>query len=386
LTNNGMGRTTFYPLRTLYCHLTEGCNLRCRHCMVGAKYQAVSGRCEELAPELFLHVIRQAKPLGLSSVKLGGGEPLLHSRFGEFLEICRREDIILNVETNAVLCTPGLARDLARCKLSTFSVSLDGADANVHEWMRGVPGCFEAALRGIRNLVSAGIRPLIIMSVVRRNANQMEPLMRLAESLGACSVQFNLVRPLARGAQMRASGETLTIHELVAKGHWVEMELARNARLPVCITHPIAFRSLDRLFGTMGTGAGGCGILKIMGVLADGSYALCGIGGQLPELVFGHAGRDGLEEVWVQAPLLKEMREGLPQRFRGICGKCLLKGICLGHCLAQNYYTNRDFWSPYWFCEEADREGLFPESRKRPRAGSWKHDMSQGRLQEHAGR
>ena len=365
---NGTTGILFHPLKTIYFYLTGGCNLRCRHCMAGAKFQTETSSCRELDPELFLHAVRQAKPLGLFSVKLGGGEPLLHTRFGMFLEIIRREDIALNVETNAVLCTPALARDLARCRLISFSVSLDGADAETHEWMRGVAGCFEAALRGIRNLVAAGIRPLIIMSVVRRNAGQMEALVRLAESLGAGAVQFNLVRPMGRGEKMQEAGETLTVRELVAVGQWVESGLSRRTALPVCITHPLAFRPFDRVFGAGGTGTGGCGILNLMGVLADGSYALCGIGAEVPGLVFGHAGRNALEEVWQDHPVLRELREGIPGRFKGICADCLLKGICQGHCLAQNYIRAGDFWAPFWFCEEADREGLFPDTRKRSRS------------------
>jgi SynChlorMet cassette radical SAM/SPASM protein ScmF len=355
-----------HPLKTLYVYLTQGCNLRCRHCMVDAKFRTETNACEELDPKLFLHAVRQAKPRGLFSAKLGGGEPLLHSRFGEFLEICRREGIALNVETNAVLCTPGLARDLARCRLLSFSVSLDGADAGVHEWMRGMKGCFEAAIRGIRNLVNAGIRPLIIMSLVRRNVGQMEALVRLAETLGAGAVQFNPVRPMARGEKMQAAGETLTIRELVTRGEWAEKELSRKAKIPVCFTHPPAFRSLDRMFGAVGAGSGGCGILNLMGILADGSYSLCGIGAEVPDLVFGHTLQDNLSDVWSGSSVLKEIREGMPRRLGGICGECLMKRVCQGYCLAQNYVRARDFWSPYWFCEEADREGLFPESRKQP--------------------
>jgi SynChlorMet cassette radical SAM/SPASM protein ScmF len=371
-----------HPLKTLYFYLTGGCNLRCRHCMAGAKFQTETSSCQELEPELFLHTVRQAKPLGLFSVKLGGGEPFLHSRFGEFLEIIRRENIALNVETNGVLCTPALARELARCRLISFSVSLDGADADAHEWMRGVAGCFEAALRGIRNLVAAGIRPLIIMSVVRRNAGQMEALVRLAESLGAGAVQFNLVRPMGRGVKMQKAGEMLTINELVARGEWVETELSRQARLPVCITHPLAFRPLERMCGERGTGTGGCGILNLMGILADGSYALCGIGAEVPDLVFGHAGRNTLEEVWQDHPVLRELRKGIPGRLKGICGECLMKGVCQGHCLAQNYVRARDFWAPYWFCEEADREGLFPDSRKQFRPDRTLQERMSGQSRE----
>jgi SynChlorMet cassette radical SAM/SPASM protein ScmF len=298
-------------------------------------------------------------------VKLTGGEPLLHPQIKQLLEIVRKEDLGLTVETNGVLCTPELAQELRSCKNAFVSVSLDGADAQMHEWMRGVDGSFEAALQGIRNLVSAGFRPQVIMSIVRRNKDQMEAVVRLAESLGAGSVKFNLVQPTARGEKMHEQGEALSIEELVQLGAWVETALSSSTRLRLFYSHPAAFRPMSKMFGD-GQGCGVCGILGIIGVLANGSYALCGIGETVPELVFGHAAHDALAGVWYNAPVLQELREGLPHRFEGVCHDCLMKHICVASCVAQNYYRSKNLWAGFWYCEEARARGLFPGSRAVP--------------------
>jgi radical SAM protein with 4Fe4S-binding SPASM domain len=117
------------------------------------------------------------------------------------------------------------------------------------------------------------------------------------------------------------------------------------------------------MYGETGDGCGVCGILGILGVLSDGSYALCGIGETIPELVFGHAASSTLKRVWTRTPVLRELRRGLPQKFEGICGECVMKGACLGSCIAQNYYRNRSLWAPYWYCEEAFNASLFPPTR-----------------------
>lgn len=352
-----------YPLSQLYFYLTEGCNLRCRHCWIAPKYQSEGQPQTALDFDLFRSIVEQARPLGLSGVKLTGGEPLLHSQIHEILEFVRMSGLHLTVESNGVLCTPELARQIAACNNSFISISLDGADAETHEWVRGVPGCFEDALEGIRNLVTAGLKPQIIMAIMRRNRDQMEAVVRLAESLGAGSVKFNVVMPTARGEKMHESGETLTIEELVDLGRWVENTLSASTTLKLYYSHPLAFRPLSKMFGNNGDGCAVCGILGILGVLADGSYALCGIGETVAELTFGHATRDQLEDVWNNAPVLIEIREGLPQRFEGICGDCLIKGRCLGSCIAQNYYRSKDVWAPFWYCEEAQRKGIFPRPR-----------------------
>jgi SynChlorMet cassette radical SAM/SPASM protein ScmF len=361
-------QTLTYPLNQIYFYLTEGCNLRCRHCWVAPKYQSEENPYPALDLDLFKSIIEQAIPLGLTGIKLTGGEPLLHPHINEILECIQTEDLCLTVETNGVLCTPELAENMVACKDPFVSVSLDGADADAHEWVRGVPGCFEAAMEGIRSLVDVGFRPQIIMSVMRHNKDQMEQIVRLAERMGAGSVKFNIVQPTARGEKLHESGEALNIEELVELGRWVEDTLSTRTSMSIYHSHPMAFRPLGKMFGANGDGCSTCGVLGILGVLADGSYALCGIGETMPDLVFGHGATDPLKDVWNNTPILLELREGLPQGLKGICKDCLMKGLCLGSCVAQNYYRSKSIWAPFWYCEEAQRLGLFPDTRISPEA------------------
>jgi SynChlorMet cassette radical SAM/SPASM protein ScmF len=350
-------------LNALYCFITRGCNLRCLHCYTGARHFADGPRPSAIDVGLFRDVVAQAKRLGVSYVKLGGGEPLLHPRIGEILEIAVREGIGVVLSTNGVLCTPPLVKELSRVRPRGISVSLDGADAETHEWLRGEKGCFDKTLQGIRVLAGAGLPPNIAVVVLRRNISHVEAIVGLAESVGASSVTFNLAQPTGRGATMQDDGEFPEIRDLIELDARV-LELSRRTPLALGYTLPPAFKPLG---GIAGRGYGACGILGILGVLSDGSLGLCGAAEEMPESIFGHAGRDDLETVWRHAPLLNELREGLPDRFRGICGECLMRNICQGRCIAQNYYRCRDAWALYWFCEEADREGLFPETRRQRR-------------------
>jgi radical SAM protein with 4Fe4S-binding SPASM domain len=118
------------------------------------------------------------------------------------------------------------------------------------------------------------------------------------------------------------------------------------------------------MFGEKGNSCGICQILNIIGVLSDGSYAMCGIGETVPELIYGHAQIDTLTEVWNHAPMLLELREGLPDKLEGICSDCLMKKKCLGSCIAQNYYRSNNLWAPFWYCEAVKEAGIFPEGRK----------------------
>ena len=359
-----------YPLRTIYFYLTEGCNLCCRHCWISPKYQPDGKASSFLDFDLFRSILGQGKLLGLEYVKLTGGEPLLHPDIHRILRYMRGEKLRFTLETNGTLCTPELAREIKKCKRPSISVSLDGVNAETHEYIRGVDGCFEAALQGIRNLVQEGLRPQVIMTIIKRNKDQIEEMLRLAESLGAGSVKFNIVQPIERGRKLRKTGDALDIEELIELGRRMEMELPRKTSLPLFYAHPHAFRPLSRMLGNDRKSSGACGIFEKIGVLPNGSYALCSIGSlgeEVKELTFGDSRKDSLEDVWKNTEVLKQIREGLPKKLEGICGDCLMKEVCMGGCLAQSYYQTKHLWSPYWYCEEARKKGLFPEPRLRGR-------------------
>lgn len=354
---------TPYPLRTIYFYLTNGCNLACRHCWVKPTYWKDGSILKFLPFDLFNSIIDQALPLGLGSIKLTGGEPLLHPDILNIIDAVRKRDLGLNVETNGLLCTPEIAQAIAGCKDNFISISLDGANAQTHEWVRGVPGCFESALKGLRLLTEAGLRPQVIMTLMKRNANQIEDLVDLAQKMGAGSIKLNLLQPTARGESLYEKGETLTVREILAIGSWIENELSRSTKIPIIFDHPPAFRPLGRMFAEKGNVCSICGIRNILGVLATGSYALCGIGETMPELTFGHAASNRLEDVWNGSTVLQEIRRGLPDKLKGICSDCAMKNLCLGSCIAQNYYSKKDLYAPFWYCEAAYKEGVFPESR-----------------------
>ena len=352
-----------YYLNEIYFYLTEGCNLKCRHCWIVPKFQTEDAVWPSISVEQFINIVEQGKELGLRGVKLTGGEPLIHPEIDLILDYLSTQDLRLTIETNGIKLTPERVERIKKCKNPFVSVSLDGSEKEEHEWVRGVEGCYEEALEGARNLVKGGIRNQFIMSIMKRNVHQMEDMVRLAEKMGIESVKFNLVTPTARGETMHEAGETISIQELIRLGKWVENELQPGTDLRLHYSHPVVFRPFSKIFSDV---HGKCGIFGIIGVLGSGKYALCGIGETVPELVFGHVDENSLKDVWNNNRVLYDIRQGLPKELNGICGDCLLKNQCLGSCIAMNYYRHHDLFAPFWFCEEALKAGLFPETRIKP--------------------
>jgi SynChlorMet cassette radical SAM/SPASM protein ScmF len=350
-----------YYLNSLYFYITEGCNLRCSHCWINPPFEEnnKAGKFPYVSFELFKHIVSQAKELGLSGVKLSGGEPLIHPEIDEILDYIKEEDLNLTVETNGTVCTPELVEKIRACRGHITSVSLDGADAKTHERVRGVKGSFDAAIQGLRNLVNGGLEPQIIMAVMRHNRDSMEKLVRLAEKEKAGSVKFTFVTSTGRENDIsRDIDKVLTLEEIIETGKWIEKELIPSSRMDIVYSHPMAFKPFGK---AISRSSGSCGIFGIIGVLGSGKYALCGIGQTIPEMVFGDAQKDKLADIWNSNPLINEIRDRLPRDLKGICHDCIFRKKCLGTCIAMNYNHYQDLMASNFFCQQAHEKGIFPE-------------------------
>jgi SynChlorMet cassette radical SAM/SPASM protein ScmF len=349
------------PLIEYYFYLTTGCNLACQHCWLSPVYQPKGTTGGHLDFELFNLAIEEGIPLGLRSAKLTGGEPLLHPDFLGMVDLLAEKDIGLTIETNGTLMSPDIARYLKeKSTLGQISVSIDGAKAETHDHFRGVAGSFEKAVAGIKMLVEVGYHPQVIMSLHSDNVGEIEELAFQAWEWGAESVKFNLIQPSGRGEKMTERGQALEITRLIEIGKWVEHDLQKRMKIRLFYSWPMVFHSLDYL---LKFGSNSCGIFNIVGILSNGSIAMCGIGMEIPELTYGILGLDRMMDVWCENPVLQAIRRDLPDRLEGACGECLFRWQCRGSCVAENYHQAQRLTAPFWFCAQAQAAGALPVQR-----------------------
>lgn len=356
------------PLSSYYVYMTAGCNLACQHCWLSPTFQRNGGTGGHLDYDLFALAIEEGLPLGLSHVKLTGGEPLLHPDLLRMVDLLKEKSLGLTIETNGTLLTRSLAHYLMdKSTLSHISVSIDGAKPETHDSFRGVDGSFESACQGVRYLVEVDYRPQVIMSLHPGNVNEMEALVQLAEEIGAGSVKFNLIQPTGRGETMTERDQVLDVRRLIELGKWVEGDLQKRTSMRLHYSWPMAFYGLKHLQNRTGM----CNIHNILGILPTGHLALCGIGIQEEDLVYGLLAENSLREIWTSHSALLSLRDLIPNKLEGICNNCIFRDRCLGNCVAQNYHSDGSLVAPFWFCHQANEAGFFPLSRQ---IKSGKHD------------
>lgn len=370
------------PLRAFYLYLSNSCNLACRHCWITPRF--VDDRPDPgdvINVEALQDAVLEGKSLGLCSAKLTGGEPMIHPQFLEIVDTLTENGLILNMETNGTLLTAKTAQYLKdKTNLKFISVSIDGADAQTHDWFRGVSGAYDEALRGLDYLVEAGYKNTqVIMCVHRNNLNQIEDLVRLAAAHGAGSVKVNPVTNTGRGADMYKRGENLTFRQRMDLTEYIYNELRPRLHkegLPInlILNTPLALMPINEIM-RRGGDTGDCGVLGILGILGTNEIVLCGIGRTIPELVYGRLGKDSIQNIWMSHPTILKLRRILPDvdNYPGICRECLMAKRCRTGCVAQNFVDSRRLVWPDALCVEADQYGEFPPTRRRSPSARNKH-------------
>ncbi|MFQ5952121.1 MAG: radical SAM protein, partial [Candidatus Omnitrophota bacterium] len=295
-----------------------------------------------------------------------GGEPLLRDDLEGLLEFCAFSDIDVWIETNGTLITRDMARMFGKYKVDHISVSLDSAFADVHDSFRGQKGAFNCAVEGIKNLRDEYFPPQVIMSLYNENLTDFKSFIRLIQELDVNDIKINTISPVGRGSDLNEKGLAPTVREILDFSRQLK-DITGDFKGSVFLDIPAAFKGLEELDGSS---CGICSIKNILGILSDGSVSICGIGLMEESLIFGNVKDDPsvLKDIWHNNPILKQIREDIPSKFEGVCGMCVFKKRCLGSCRAEVYHNTGSLFSPYWFCQEAYDEGIFPSTRLIPEA------------------
>ena len=164
---DGHGRIIDY----LRISLTDRCNFRCIYCMPAEGVQQMTHE-QILRIEEIERIVRVATRIGIRSVRLTGGEPLVRKGVVDLVESLSKMPDIENISmtTNGVLL-PRMADDLKRAGLSRVNISLDTLDPDQFKLITRV-GSIEDTLAGIEAALAAGFDPVKINAVAVRSLNQ----------------------------------------------------------------------------------------------------------------------------------------------------------------------------------------------------------------------
>jgi len=239
------------PLGVLRLSLTARCNLSCPYCLPdGQEPEGLLTLAQRL------RLINAAVALGVSSLRLTGGEPLLHGQLEELIAavqpLRQRGLREIALTSNGALLSAARARALRAAGLNRITLSLDGATGEAVARMAGVGGSdprererrgaalLAKVLAAIENARAAGFDPgrgeLKLNAVIQRGANddQLLPLAALARERG---LELRLIEFMDVGNRNGWRPEAvLSAAAMVERigAHWPLEPLGRTAHGTAC--------------------------------------------------------------------------------------------------------------------------------------------------------
>lgn len=330
--------------------LTYACNLACVHCL------SSSGRRDprELTTEQCEAVIDELQRMQVFYVNIGGGEPTVRPDFWHLLQYAVDHQVGVKFSTNGIRIDKDKAAFLASTPYVDVQISLDGATAEVNDYVRG-PGSYDTAIRALKNLNEAGFRDAKISVVVtRQNVGQLDDFKRIADEHGA-TLRLTRLRPSGRGADVWDELHPLpdqqrTIYEwLIANGENV-------------LTGDSFFHLAP--FGESLPGLNLCGAGRVVCLIDPvGDVYACPFAIHDTFLAGNVLADGGFKKVWQESALFSELRS--PQTS-GACTKCAFFDACRGGCMAAKFFTGLPLDGPDPECVQGYGETALAGDRSRP--------------------
>ncbi|MGA9528403.1 MAG: radical SAM protein [Terriglobales bacterium] len=392
--------------RLIFWEVTKGCNLRCIHCRATATELASP---TDLPTARALDIIDQIAAFSNPILVLSGGEPLYRSDIFQLASYAKDKGLRVALATNGTLVTKEVARMIADSGVKRVSISLDGADAATHDTFRGIPGAFEAALHGFRNLKDVGMSVQINTTIARHNAHQLPQVLELAKEVGADALHTFLLVPVGCGVDI-ADDQMVPPEEYERMLNWfydqsleggIELKATcaphyfrvvrqrrvadRHAAEAAAKTAPGAASETQQsaaLLPPAGIGPtdmimpGGTGISLRPQVPPPGQHTghpsghpndmnamtkgcLAGTGvcfishegevypcGYLPAIA-GDLRKERFADIWNDAHVFNQLRD--TNNLKGKCGCCEFRNVCMG-CRARAFAATGDYLDPEPFC------------------------------------
>ena len=181
--------------------VTDKCNLRCRYCMP-EEGVAIKSHADMLTEEEMITAVEAAAALGITKVRITGGEPLIKKNI---LSICRRTAAVEGVEevcltTNGVYL-PTFAKPLKDAGVKRINLSLDTLQPDKFAYITRM-GKLEDFFAGLHAALDAGFEKIKINAVLMGGVNEDEirPLAALTQQYPV-DVRFIELMPMHDSGQ-----------------------------------------------------------------------------------------------------------------------------------------------------------------------------------------
>ncbi len=329
--------SAFPALQVVAWETTRRCPLQCRHCRGSARDFAHDG---ELDTEEGKQLIDAVADMGAKLLIFTGGEPMTRPDLYSLLEYAKDKCLRTALAVCGPLLDDAAAKRLRCTGVARISVSIDGHDAQSHDFFRGTDGAFAATLQGLENARRAGLPFQVNTTVTRHNVEFLPQILERAIRLGAVAWDVFFLVPVGRGMQL--AGEAMEAEESEIALNWLA-KVRERSPIPVQVT---CAPQLARVLAESPTAE----MLSARSCMAGRGFLFISHQGVLQPCGFldipcgdlRKAGFD-LSGLWRTSPPLTTLRR--TGGLHGSCGACKYQVAC-GGCRARANAATGDIMGP----------------------------------------
>ncbi len=325
--------------------LTGKCNYNCLHCFNAADNQPLQS---EFTFEEVIRLLDEARDCGVHGITLTGGEPLFHPDILRMIDaIYERDMFVFDLNTNGFFLDQAFLDHLKEIGADPLvKISFDGV--GYHDWMRGVPGAEEDAVRAIRLCVANGFEVMAQINLNRKNRPSMGKTLELMDELGVKVSRIIRTTEAPRWVENR-EGECLGVEEYYeAVLEILEQYVMKPRKASVLAWQFLHLYPEEGTFSLEPVTAFSQGRFRLNQPLCKGARGMIAIGadgnvypcmqmsGEMEALGIrlGNVKTDGLKKLLQSGPYLDCVCQTVQNRLdrNEKCRKCAYLRYCAGGC------------------------------------------------------
>ncbi len=306
---------------TMQIYITNGCNLRCKHCYMYADYK----RKNELTFEEIKNICINFKANGGKYITLTGGEVTTRKDFSDIIQLLHQLKLGIHILSNGVSWSSDLINLVAKCNVQRVQISLDGYDEKSNSLVRG-KDVFQMSLETIDNLVRKGVNVTVAVTplfdlVVKNKQNYINFAKELIEKYRKYKFSVNFSFELIEGRNLPKSD--IIKHN---KKYMMIMDEINSTVYPNSeIESFIENHKDNKIFNNCGYGR--------INVAPNGDIFFCS---RITEVKkYANIRENSFEDIFSKVKLIRNLSDINNLKP---CNKCELKYICGGGCRVNEFY------------------------------------------------
>lgn len=302
----------------IYGLINIRCNAKCRMCNCWRSADPV-----ELPASTWIRCLGQLKKLsGTFNINFSGGEPLIKRDLFEILRYCQEQRIIAGITTNGLLLNDKNIQQLLECQIYNINVSLDSMIDEIHDSIRGVPGCLKRVTRNVENLLrekektGSKVSVLIKPMVCAENLRDIHKIAEYAKDIGASGVSYQPIFEWSEESKEMSSIDPSLLREVVDR--LIKM---KKDGYPILNPEPTIAQWPDYFSGKLPGPTSPCVVaLRSLSIRSNGDVLLC----TDHNAIIGNMAQGNIRDLWFSEKARKTRAELV--KCRKLCLRtCLIK-------------------------------------------------------------